>query len=167
MRTLALLLAILLAATAAAAAAGEPVLVISSSGYYLLVEDTAGVPTLTKFDRVFEFNKPPDTPTDPDPNPTDPVTTHKVAVRAATAAVEDANKANTKTALAKLYRTTGSLPVTSRQQLQDATNTIFNALQLPPAWATWKAAVDRSAASFADIESAKRAWMATADVLEE
>ena len=144
-------------------------LVITKAGYYLLLVDSAGVPTLTKFDdqHIIKSGEPPTTPTQPGPtpDPTDPVANHRFNVETATGRVADANKQNTKLALAKLYQTVAGLPVTSRDQLVQSTDLLFNALNLPAAWKTWKGEIDKSLAGFVAVDDAKKAWQVVAEVL--
>lgn len=105
-------------------------------------------------------------PPPPPPPPESPIEKHKAIVTTATAAVVDANKANTAAALAKLYRTIAGLPVTDRGQFAQSTNILFNALSLPETWHNWKVRVDISLANFSTVVEARAAWIATAEVLE-
>jgi len=104
-------------------------------------------------------------PPPPPPPPATPLAKHRVTVKDSLAKVTDANKAATMTALSKLYVTIADLPVTERGQLAQATDIMFNALNLPPAWHTWKAATDKSLDQFTDLAAAKAAWKATGEVL--
>ena len=145
-----------------AAAQADTTLVVARSGYYILLQDAAGVPMLVKITSVINLDVPTKPPEPPPVNP--PLDVHRAAVTTATAAVTDPNKANVRKALAELYRTVAGLPVTTRAQLVQATDTLFNALNLP-AWAPWKTAVDRSLAGFASLDDAKKAWVVVAEVL--
>lgn len=152
----------------------DGVLVVTKAGYYLLVQDAAGVPTLTTLadlvppvtiKQVLKLDSVSPSPP-PTPDPTDRLTVHKKTVQAATDKVTDPNKANVKIALGKLYRMVAGLPVTGREQLLTSTDLLFNSLALPPVWMTWKQEVHLSAVSFVSLEDARKAWNAIADVLE-
>ena len=144
-------------------------LLVTTAGVWTLTVN-AGVPTLTPYAgqviRVDGGGTPSPAPTDPISSP---LSLHKAAVQAATAAATagDPNAANTKIALAKLWETAANLPVTDAAQLRMATTTIFNALSLPPVWQQWKKAVDQSAASFTALDDARKAWKITAEVLKQ
>lgn len=162
--TRAIAFALTLLAVAPLAAIADT-LVIAKGGYYLLTQDAAGTPTLTKISSVVKLDEP-TTPTDPPP-PTDPtLAVHRSFVQQATTAVSDPNKANVKKALAELYRTVAGLPVTSRDQLVQATDTLFQALTLP-LWVPWKVAVDKSLAGFVSLDDARKAWLVVAEVLAQ
>lgn len=157
-----LLLPLLLLSLFAATSSAADTLVITKSGYYLLTTDATGSPTLQKFMSVVKLDEP--SPPEPPTNPTE-LEAHRKAVQAATDKVSDPNKANTKKALAELYRTIAGLPVTEPSQLQTATTLMFNALGLPM-WSEWKTTVDKSLSGFASLDDAKRAWLIVAEVLE-
>jgi len=160
-------LAVVVACSCSFVQAAETTLVVTKAGYFLLVQDADGVPSLVKITNVIRLGDAP--PTDPPTDPTDPpADVLRAAVKAATEAVTDPNKDRTKIALAKLYRTTGGLPVTSADQLKEATRVIFNALQLPAPWSAWKATTDGAADSFAagDVDKIRAAWVIIAEVLE-
>jgi hypothetical protein len=158
--------------TVATLKASDGVLVITKAGYYFLDQNDQGVPILTSLATIV----PPVTITQvlkldniappPLPDPTDRLSVHRKAVQAATTKVVDPNKANTLVALAKLYRTTSGLPVVDRNQLIQATDVIFAAMNLPNAWITWKKEVDQSTAGFSALDDAKKAWQVIAEVLE-
>lgn len=142
-------------------------LVITKKGCFVLTQDANGVPVLTdlkiKPDKIIDLRD--SSAPVPTPNPTDPVATHRATVQTATDKVVDANKTNTKLALSKLYQTVSGLPVTSREQLVQSTDLLFNALNLPAVWKTWKAEVDKSLLSFVAVDDAKKAWQIVAEVL--
>lgn len=142
--------------------ASAQTLVVTKAGYFLLEQDAAGNPSLKKIATVINL----DSPGDPQPPP--PVDQFRGAVKKATDEVVDPNKANTKTALAKLYRTTSQLPVTTAAQVREATAVIFGALQLPQVWTAWKAKVDAAVvASFGeDVDKTKSGWQVIAETLE-
>lgn len=144
------------------ASASADTLVVAKSGYWILSQDAFGVPTLRKIDSVVKLDE--EVPSPPLPPPA--LGIHRTAVQTATAAVADPNKANTKKALSELYRTVANLPVTSRDQLVQATDVMFGALSLP-LWSGWKAAVDKSLAAFVSLDDAKAAWIVVAEVLTQ
>lgn len=134
--------------------------------FYVLHKDSSGKAVLTQITKVVQLDDvitPPPGPTDP----TNPVEIHRKAVTEATNNVNDANKTNTKIALAKLYRTVASLPVTNRAQLLQSTDLLFKALNLPMAWEVWKISIDKSLENFSALDDAKRAWQVVAEVLEK
>lgn len=151
-------------------------LLLTVKGCYRIDVLTDGTPVLTDLKippanvvdlRTTPPTVPPTTPPTTPPNPTDPVATHRATVQAATDKVVDTNKANTKIALSKLYQTTSGLPVTSRDQLVQSTDLLFNALNLPSAWKTWKAEIDKSLLSFVAVDDAKKGWQIVAEVLSK
>lgn len=136
-------------------------LVVTKSGVWVL-SITGDTPTLVKYaGEVIRL--------DGGTNPTDPTTpeTFGAKVTKITDDVVDANKKNTKVALAQLYKTTASIPVADVAQLNVATNTIFNALNLPQAWKDWKAKVDEASKPYTTLDSARKAWVIIAQVLEK
>lgn len=149
-------------------ATAEDALVITKAGYFLLVQDEQGVPSLVKLARVIKLEEPVADPVEPvDPmNP--PVEQLRAAVKEATEAVTEPNKARASKGLADLYQKTSEVPVQSPQQLQVTTDVLFNGLQLPPQWTEWKVKVDKAVESFAggDVGKWRSAWTVIADVLE-
>lgn len=112
-----------------------------------------------------------DTPTTPTDPPTDPpadeFTTFRKTLSDATDKVSDPKKIQAKEALATLYKTTASLPVTSKSQLIQATDTMFNALPLAQQWSEWKSSVDSFAVELDGVDDARKAWQIVAEVLEK
>lgn len=137
-------------------------------GTYLLTKK-AGAVSLVPIKLVSPTNTPTD-PTDPDDptDPTDRLSVLRTSVTKATAAVNQAEpfKTGAKTALAKLYRTIAGLPLTARDQLVTATDTIYASLGLPPEWSPWKTAVSQALAEFSALDDAKKAWIVVAESLE-
>jgi len=137
-------------------------------GTYLLTKK-AGAVLLVPIKLVSPTSTPTD-PTDPDDptDPTDRLSVLRTSVTKATAAVnqEEPFKTGAKTALAKLYRTIAGLPLTARDQLVTATDTIYVSLGLPPEWSPWKTAVSQALAEFSALDDAKKAWIVVAESLE-
>lgn len=164
MRFVLTLVAVLAVLAISSPAAGQT-LVVTKSGYYLLTQDAAGAPVLSKIPQVITLGEAPTKPPD-SPDPQTPEAAHRTAIREATIAVVDTNKANTKLALSKLYQTIAGLPVTERSQLFTATDLLFNALNLP-VWVPWKKTTDQSLNRFGDLDAARRGWVVVAEVLSE
>ena len=147
--------------------AAELNLILSGSQYYLVGKDTAGNIVTRKITvqimNLDGTNVPP-----VDPPTVDPLVNLKNKVKVSTDKVVQAEptKTNTRTALAKLYRTVSGLPVTDRSQLVQATDAIFVNLSLPPEWITWKKEIDQFLLSFVGLDDAKKAWQIIAESLE-
>jgi len=137
-------------------------------GTYLLTKK-AGAVSVVPINLVSPASTPTD-PTDPD-DPTDPTDRLSVLRSSVTKAIAAVNqqepaKTNTRTALARLYRAIAGLPVTTRDQLVTATDTIYGSLGLPAEWSPWKAAVNLALGEFSALDDARKAWLVVAESLE-
>lgn len=166
MKTAAVAILLALAAGLPAAAADKIFAVQAPLGTYLLVVGEDGQVQLTPLQVVR-----PNTdggPVDPLPPPVPP---ELAAFRAKIAAIPLTVPATERAGIAKLYRTTATLGLTSLSQIQQATSVLFaatvRASDQAAAWESWKGSVDSAvdAESFNPAQATK-AWGVIADVLE-
>ena len=101
----------------------------------------------------------PKDPTDPNPDPTDPLAL-KVAALVASAPMA----VNERRTVAEAYRKTGEFQTSDPESIRKSIAFLFGLLPLPAEWKTWKAKVDSFAGSLG-IDDVKRAWVLIADGL--
>lgn len=110
-------------------------------------------------------------PTDPPPPTTGTLeqrlAAHKALVKDELDKVTGAgaDKEKTMLTLQEVYIGALSLPQTTRADLLQFTDIIFNALPLTAHWTVWRGNVHRSLATFKTLEEARKAWQVTADAL--